>query len=43
MESMDSSSAKGLAASGFRSKLHSRAERFSLENLDIRSGMSVPE
>ena len=37
------SRAKGGAASGFRSKLHSRAESFSLENLGIRSGKSGQE
>ena len=31
------------SASGFRSKLHSRAESFSLENLGIRSGKSGQE
>ena len=34
------SRARGWAASGFRSKLQSRAERLSLESRDIRSGKS---
>ena len=37
------SRAKGRAASGFRLKLHSRAECLSLESLDIRSGKSGDE
>ena len=37
------SRAKGDAASGFRSKLHSLSESFSLENLDIRSAKSGQE
>ena len=34
---------KGRAASGFRPKLHSRAESLSLESLDIKSGKSGQE
>ena len=37
------SRANGRTTSGFRPKLHSRAESFSLENLGIKSGKSGQE